>query len=592
MATSPRSTAVYAPLSAPQDTTPIPRSPRSASLRSASRASTDSSVSLHALEASEGFLNTTARRARANSAGSILAFDFQDDLLPLSLSQADGNPEPRTEKNIGLLDGIALVIGLQVGSGIFSSPGIVVANTQSVGASLIVWAVSGTLAWTGASSFAELGSMIPLNGGAQAYLAYAYNPLVSYLFTWTAITALKPGSNAIIALIFGEYINRLIYHATSSDDSPDAIPAWAIKLTACAAVVTVSLLCVASPKLGTRASVVFTVVKLSALLAIAILGVVQIARGRATASLTESVFAGTSTNPSSYALALYSGLWAFDGWDQTNYVGGEMKNPEKNIPRVIHWSMAVVMFLFITVNVSYFALLDKSIVERSNTVALDFGRAVFGSVGGVVFSCMVAFSCFGALNGSFFTSARLIYVAGREGFLPAMFGRLHSSLKTPINAMGLQASITIVYIIIGGGFRSLINFYSVASWLFYFLTVLGLVVLRFKEPNLERPYKTYITTPLIFSAVALFLLSMPIFAAPLEALAALAFISAGVPLYYITKRRNNSRDRLSSSDESPISNITKPFAACLSRVRRPQGTGWVAAETEERVEMLETHRRG
>lgn len=122
--------------------------------------------------------------------------------------------------------------------------------------------------------------MIPLNGGAQAYLAYAYNPLVSYLFTWTAITALKPGSNAIIALIFGcapsfqtvfppwsyqcfgrEYINRLIYHATSSDDSPDAIPQWAIKLTACGAVITVSLLCVATPKLGTRASVVFTVVK-------------------------------------------------------------------------------------------------------------------------------------------------------------------------------------------------------------------------------------------------------------------------------------------------------------------------------------------
>jgi len=579
-------------LSAPQDTTPTPRSPRSASPRPGSRASTDSSVSLHALEASDGLLSARTRRARANSAGSILAFDFQDDLLPLSLSQVEGDSEPRVEKNIGLMDGIALVVGLQVGSGIFSSPGIVVANTQSVGASLVVWTVSGILAWTGASSFAELGSMIPLNGGAQAYLAYAYNPLVSYLFTWTAITALQPGGNAIIALIFGEYINRLIYHATSSDGSPDAIPVWAIKLTACAAVIIVSLLCVASPKLGTRASVVFTVVKLTSLIAIAVIGVVQIARGRATASLTESVFSGTSTNPSSYALALYSGLWAFAGWDQTNYVGGEMKNPEKNIPRVIHSSMAVVMFLFITVNGSYFALLDKSIVERSNTVALDFGRAVFGPIGGVVFACMVAFSCFGALNGSFFTSARLIYVAGRERFLPAMFGRLHPTLKTPINAMGLQASITIVYIIIGGGFRSLINFYSVASWLFYFLTVMGLVVLRFKEPNLERPYKTYITTPLIFSAVALFLLSMPIFAAPLEALAALGFISAGVPLYYITQRRNNSNERLSNREESPISKITKPFATCFSRVRRPQGSGWVAAETEERVEMLETHQRG
>ncbi len=124
----------------------------------------------------------------------------------------------------------------------------------------------------------------------------------------------------------------------------------------------------------------------------------------------------------------------------------------------------------------------------SNTVALDFGRALFGPVGGSVFAFMVAFSCFGALNGasllspyvmniatgvlgSFFTAGRLIYVAGREGYLPALFGRLHPTRKTPLNAMLLQASITITFILLGGGFRSLINFTVVASWAFFFLTV-------------------------------------------------------------------------------------------------------------------------
>lgn len=124
------------------------------------------------------------------------------------------------------------------------------ANTHSVGASLIVWLLSGLLGWTGASSFAELGSAIPLNGGAQAYLAYAYGPLVSYLFAWTAIAALKPGtsseltilpcdnlfdlggagSNAVISLIFAEYLNRLFWHATKSDVAPDAIPQWSIQM--------------------------------------------------------------------------------------------------------------------------------------------------------------------------------------------------------------------------------------------------------------------------------------------------------------------------------------------------------------------------
>ena len=143
-----------------------------------------------------------------------------------------------------------------------------------------MWAASGLLAWTGASSFAELGSAIPQNGGAQAYLSYAYGPLVSYLFAWTAIIALKPGTwlhsylacltlssftggNAVISLIFAEYLNRMFWHSTSADVSPDAIPQWAIKLTAVMAVAVVTAVCVATTKLGPRVQVVFTSVKVS-----------------------------------------------------------------------------------------------------------------------------------------------------------------------------------------------------------------------------------------------------------------------------------------------------------------------------------------
>ncbi|CAL1704469.1 unnamed protein product [Somion occarium] len=467
-----------------------------------------------------------------------------------------------------------------IGSGIFSSPGVVIANTKSVGASLAVWVASGVLAWTGASSFAELGSSIPVNGGAQAYLQYSYGPLVSYLFAWTAISALKPGGNAVISLIFAEYLNRLFWHTTSSDVSPNAIPQWAIKVTAVVAVLIVSIICVATPTLGTRAAVVFTTVKIVALLSITILGLVQLARGQASTSLTEPLFMESSTSPSSYALALYSGLWAFDGWDQANYVGGEMKRPEKNIPRAIHTSMAIVMLLFLLANVSYFVVLDKNTVGLSNTVALDFGRALFGPIGGAVFAFMVAFSCFGALNGSFFTSARLIYVAGKEGYLPALFGSHNKTLKTPLNAMCLQAALTTAFIVLGGGFRSLINFAVVASWAFYFLTVLGLVILRFKEPLLERPYKTWIITPFIFCAVCLFLLCMPIIAAPLEALAVLGFVLVGIPVYYITQTAEG-KDR-------PL--IINLFSSLIARIRgrSSPGPGWQAVATgDEQVEMSE-----
>ncbi|KAF9464735.1 amino acid permease-domain-containing protein [Collybia nuda] len=553
----------------------------SKSFTPSSRPSHDSDeISLRALEISEGPTANPVDFARGRSySGS--GFEFQHDLLPLSTSLTDPDVihGEGSEKNIGLINGIALVVGLQIGSGIFSSPGIIIANTNSVGASLIVWLLSGVLAWTGASSYAELGSAIPLNGGAQAYLAYAYGPLISYLFAWTAIIALKPGSNAVISLIFAEYINRILWKSTRAEVTPDHIPQWIIKLTAVGAVVAVTIICIATRKLGSRAAVVFTTVKVATLISITILGLIQLGRGKASTSFRQPLFEMTSTSPSSWSLALYSGLWAFDGWDQTNYVGGEMTNPEKNIPKAIHLSMALVTILFITANLSYFVVLDKVTVSLSNTVAMDFGRALFGPIGGTVFAFMVAFSCFGALNGAFFTSSRLIYAAGRERFLPALFGRLHSTRKTPLNAALLQSAITICFVLIGGGFRSLINFAVVASWAFYFLTVLGLVILRFKEPLLERPYKTWIITPLTFCGVALFLLCMPILAAPVEAIAVLGFVLAGVPVYYATKQ---------SSTDWPI------FAwilRCTDRIHgwRPSEDGWeaVATEGDEPMEMVE-----
>jgi len=217
-----------------------------------------------------------------------------------------------------------------------------------------------------------------------------------------------------------------------------------------------------------------------------------------------------------------------------------MKDAEKILPRVIHSSLFIVMTLFLLANLAYFAVLEKSVVKQSNTVALDFGRALFGPLGAVVFSAIVAISCFGALNAGSFISARLVQVASREKWLPSVFEKDNEATKTPVNAMALHAALTISYIVAGSGLRSLMNFYSVASWSFYLLTVLGLLILRIREPEHKRPYKTYITTPLIFSVVALFLLCMPIIAAPLEALAALGFVLAGIPIYYVTQRVNSS----------------------------------------------------
>ncbi|KAJ5147763.1 hypothetical protein N7526_001115 [Penicillium atrosanguineum] len=470
------------------------------------------------LAGEDGDFYLEAGRPRGHSTYSISsAFDFGRNLFPLSQTQAAGYAPLRNPVN---------------------------ANAGSPGASLIVWAVAGILAWTGAASYAELGGAIPLNGGSQVYLSKIFGDLMGFLFTWCAVLVLKPGSAAIISIIFGEYIVRAFVGADVEHISP-----WINKGVAFGGLLAVTLFNCISTKIATRIGDIFMLFKFVALVGITVTGIVVAITGVSSSGSanqewkTTGWFEGTNTEVSDFAVALYAGLWAFDGWDNTNYVTGEFKNPSRDLPRVIHTAMPLVIL---------------------NTIAVQFGAKVFGSVGAVILALVVGASCFGALNATTFTSGRLIYAAGKEGYLPALFGHIGFSASssptppagsrlrrrswarkslsrvfgdetrlgyTPINAMAFNATLTTIYIVMGE-FSTLVTFYGVAGYTFYFLTVLGLIVLRIREPHLERPYRTWITTPIIFCCVSLFLLSRAIISEPLQTLIVVAFLITGVPVYY------------------------------------------------------------
>lgn len=533
--------------------------------------------------------NPASRPGRLRSYSVSSAFDFTPALFPLTSTTGGYAPlgapsTPGVEQHRGILDGgnlekhktltylngLSLMVGLIIGSGIFSSPSQVNSHAGSPGASLIVWAVAGILVWTGAASYAELGGAIPLNGGAQIYLSKIFGEIMGFLFTWTSILVLKPGSSAIIAVIFGEYVVRAAIGADVEDVNP-----WINKGPALGALIVVTLLNCISTKLAARVGDLFMFFKVIALVAVTVIGVVVAATGFSyhgpanTDWKTHNWFAGTSTDVSNWAVALYAGLWAFDGWDNTNYVTGEFKNPSRDLPRVIHTAMPAVILAYILANVAYFFVLPVATIEKSNTVAVQFGSEVFGPVGALILALTVGASCFGALNASTFTSGRLVYVAGRESYLPALFGNIglgkpdipsvnrftkRSAISkllsrwlgdsggvgfgyTPINGLVLYASLTAVYIMLGE-FKTLITFYGVAGYTFYFTTVLGLIVLRIREPNLERPYRTWITTPIIFCCVSLFLVSRAVIAQPVQTLIVVGFIISGIPVYFwrISKR--------------------------------------------------------
>lgn len=281
--------------------------------------------------------NPAARGMRPRNYSVSSTFDFAANLFPLTSTAGAGGYAPigataagaqaaglggaslEKRKTLTYLNGLSLVVGLMIGSGIFSSPSQVSSNVGSPGAALVVWVVAGVLAWTGASSFAELGGAIPLNGGAQVYLAKIYGEMTGFLFAWVAVLVLKPGSAAIIAIIMGEYLVRAVIGAEAETSSP-----WPDKMVALVGLVLVTFLNCVSTKLGTRINDMLMFLKFLALIAVTVIGIVVAATGFSSSGdasrdwKDHPWFEGTSSDLSAWALALYAGLWAYDGWDNVS----------------------------------------------------------------------------------------------------------------------------------------------------------------------------------------------------------------------------------------------------------------------------------
>ncbi|KAG0307953.1 hypothetical protein BGZ98_009337 [Dissophora globulifera] len=469
-----------------------------------------------------------------------LGSDVDDDdndtidvhIIPLSTSEAIDRQRGDLQKNVTFSNGLTLVVGIIIGSGIFASPGPVLSYSKSVGVSLIIWFVSGLLAFAGSLCYAELGSAMPSSGGGeQAYLNHAFGSMPAFLFSWTSISLLKPAANAIICVVFAEYVVNIV--AQSAWDPSQPMRHWSNKLVGIACVLFLSGLNSISVSVGTRIQDIFTFMKIVTLLVISITGAVVLAQKTLSSHNFDHAFDGES-KPSlgDIALGLYSGLWAYDGWNNLNYVSTEMKNPTKDLPRVIFAGVPIVIIFYLLANTAYYAVLPEATIMSTNTVAIDFGKQMFGNTGGVLFALCVACSCFGAANGSIFTGARVIYASAREGYLPKMFGKVHEKRKTPIAALGLQAVMTTI-MILGGTFSTLVNFYSVAAWLFYLASIVGLLYLRYHEPMLKRPFRVWTIVPVLFTFLGLFLFIMPFAWAPLESCLSMVIVLAGLPLWVV-----------------------------------------------------------
>ncbi|XP_057618469.1 B(0,+)-type amino acid transporter 1 [Chionomys nivalis] len=434
--------------------------------------------------------------------------------------------EPKTtslQKEVGLISGICIIVGTIIGSGIFISPKSVLANTESVGPCLIIWAACGILATLGALCFAELGTMITKSGGEYPYLMEAFGPIPAYLFSWTSLIVMKPSSFAIICLSFSEYVCAAFY---SGCNPPNLV----VKLLAAAAIMLITTVNALSVRLGSYVQNFFTAAKLVIVAIIIISGLVFLAQG-STKNFQNS-FEGAQTSVGAISLAFYNGLWAYDGWNQLNYITEELRNPYRNLPMAIVIGIPLVTVCYILMNISYFTVMTPTELLQSQAVAVTFGDRVLYPASWVV-PLFVAFSTIGAANGTCFTAGRLIYVAGREGHMLKVLSYVSVKRLTPAPALIFYGIIAIIYII-PGDINSLVNYFSFAAWLFYGMTILGLVVMRFTRKDLERPIKVPIVIPILVILVSIFLVLAPIISKPAwEYLYCVLFILSGLIFYFL-----------------------------------------------------------
>ncbi|XP_054893054.1 b(0,+)-type amino acid transporter 1 [Poeciliopsis prolifica] len=437
------------------------------------------------------------------------------------------------QQDIGLLSGISMIVGTMIGSGIFISPKSVLLYSGAVGPCLLIWTACGVLATMGALCYAELGTMITKSGAEYSYLMEAFGSIVAYLYSWTTVMVLKPSSFAIITLSFAEYASAPFY--------PDCTPPLVvIKCLAAAAIIIITSVNCLSVKLASYVQNFFTGAKLIIIVVIVVAGIVLMAQGK-TENLSNT-FEGSSTSFGAIGLAFYNGLWAYDGWNQLNFITEELKNPFRNLPLAIIIGIPLVTVCYVFVNIAYFTVMTPSELLSSSAVAVTFGDRVLYPVAWIV-PLFVAFSTFGSANGSCFTAGRLSYVAGREGHMVKILSYISLRRFTPLPALLFNGILAIFYII-PADINTLINYFSFAQWGFYGLTTLALIVMRFTRKDLDRPVKVPMVIAGIVTLVSCYLVLAPIIDKPeWEYLYCTIFIFSGLILYFplVHKKANWAR---------------------------------------------------
>nr|XP_053628358.1 large neutral amino acids transporter small subunit 1-like [Cherax quadricarinatus] len=419
-----------------------------------------------------------------------------------------------------LLNGITVIVGSIIGSGIFISPTGVLQNTGSVGMALVVWITSGIFSMVGAYCYAELGCMIQKTGADYAYIMVTFGPFLAFMRLWVECIIVRPCSQTIVALTFSVYIMKPFFPTCIPPDD-------SARLLAAVCILVLTFVNCWNVKWATRVQDIFTGAKLFALAVIIITGFVQLGRGQ-----TQYFnFDNTEHDITKIALSFYSGLFAYNGWNYLNFVIEELKEPVKNLPKAIYISISLVTAVYVLTNVAFYTTLSPAEVLGSEAVAVTFANRLYGYMAWIM-PFFVACSTFGAVNGVLLTSSRLFYAGAMEGQMPEILTMIQVKRMTPTPAVLFMAFLSLVYLGSSNIF-ALISYVGFATWVSIGLAVLCVPWLRWKAPELERPIKVNLIWPVLYIIATILITIVPMVAAPIETGIGVGIISTGIPVYLL-----------------------------------------------------------
>ena len=432
------------------------------------------------------------------------------------------------KKSLGSFDVFAFVVSSIIGSGIYVSPVLVARYTNNMGTSLILWIIAGIICLLGALSFCELAIALKKTGSQYIFIKETFGSLAGFCTVWAQTLIIKPSGLSLMSIIISEHIVGMFVDISGEQGK------WMVKALALACMLLSCVINCVSTSFTAKTQIVFCTVQLLSMALFVCIGIWKVANGGT--QNYKTMFTSNSSKTLDYnslSLAFISTLYSYEGWGSTVSVNEELRDVNRQLKLGITTGMTCIIICFILLNLAFISTLTHQEIGHSATIATTFIEKSIGERFTVIVPILVALSTFGSLNGGTLSGSRVILSAARDGNLPEPLSFIHCKRCTPIPALLLQSSLSTFWTVcLGSQVVNLLTYFSVAMWVTYGTALIGVIVLRVRQPDLKRPYKVWLIHPIIAGIVSCYIIIAPIFKRPVECAICFCVLFSAVPIHY------------------------------------------------------------